>query len=188
MKKALQVRLCLLFSLFCVLFSGFLALASSSLAFEQIEAGLEYPVAMGTMAQNFNSNIGFNASVYFDRLLDPAIPNFISVAYENFGMKSDVNSVFRVIPIMAGFDLVGKVFKDLNTTFGVAAGMAFGYMSVSNQSTYNVNEYFSAQVRMGLEYLAGDSFTILLRSPVNLLVGRRPLAYTAFDLGVKFKL
>jgi hypothetical protein len=154
----------------------------------EIEVSGQYPVAMGEKGQNYNSNIGGTVAVYFDPVLDPAIPNYISVGYNAFGLKADANSAFRVFPILAGIDLQGKVFSDLYSSFGLAVGGAFGYIAVPNSTTYNMSGYFTAQVKPGLEYIAGDGISIVAKMPLAILAGKASMSYLVYDIGVKFKL
>lgn len=170
--------------LFC--WAGFSA--TEVRAFEQIEVNVKYPVGMGATASGYTSTIGFGASVYFDPLLDPAVPNYLSVAYQGYKIRADGVSTLRVIPILAGIDLVGKVFSDFNSTFGLAAGMAAAYVGVPNQTSYNWSAYFAAQIKPGFDWMIGDGISITGHTPISFFIARGFLSSMDFDLGVKFKL
>lgn len=157
-------------------------------AFEALEGNLEYPATMGYMGQNFHSNLGGNVVAYLGRFIDPKIANFLSIGYESFGLRSDQNSTFRLIPIIGGVELAGKFSEDFNITLGAGLGLALGYLSVSNQSTFNMNYYFLGQVKPGIEYLMTPELSLVLRSPFHFLAGKTTMSYVAFHLGVKFKL
>lgn len=170
------------------LFTMVLALmAVSPVQAVEVEVTGQYAVAMGDKAQNFNSNLGVGLAVYLDRFIDPSIANYISVGYNSFGLKTDQSTAFRVFPITIGIDLEGKVFKDLLTTFGVGIGGAFGYLSVQNQSSYNMNGYFVGQVKPGFEYLFGDGFSLVGKMPITFLAGKGSLTYSIYEAGLKFK-
>jgi len=160
----------------------------SAHAFESIEVSGQYPVALGDKAQNFNSNFGVGASLYFDRLLDPSVPNYVSIGYNSFALKVNSDAAFRVFPIVVGADFEGKVFSDLKTVFGAAIGGAIGYIAVPNATTFNMSGYFVGQIKPGLEYDAGDDFSITARMPLTVLAGKASMSYLTYQIGVKMKL
>ena len=167
---------------------GILSSGPSARAFEAVEGNLQWPLAMGQAGQNFSSNLGVDASLYFDRILDPAIANFVNVGYESFTLNADKRTSFRVIPILAGVELPGKVWDNFYTTFGVAAGVAVAFVSGTNTTTYSYNEYFLAQIKPGFQWDMGGGFSLVGRVPVNFLVGKSELTYGIFEAGIKFKL
>ncbi len=157
-------------------------------AFESVGGNLQWPLAMGQAGQNFTSNLGLTADLYFDRFLDPAVANFISIGYESFTLNADGKSSFRILPVMAGIELPGKVWENFYTTFGIAAGMAVTFISGTNTSTYSYNEYFMAQLRPGFQWDLGGGFSLVGRVPVNFMIGKSELTYGIFEAGLKFKL
>ena len=154
----------------------------------ELEVSGQYPVVIGEKSQNFNSNFGGAVAIYFDPVLDPSIPNYVSVGYNGFPYQADTNSVFRLIPVLAGIDLQGKVFSDLRSNFGLAVGGAFGYVAVPNQATTNYSGYFTAQVKPGLEYIAGDGISLVAKMPLTVLAGKASMSYLTYEFGLKFKL
>lgn len=162
---------------------------STSAQAVELEVTGQYAAAAGSQGQNFDAGFGASFGFYFDRFIDPAIPNFISVGYNGFNLKADSNSAFRVFPILAGIELNGKVFNDLNTTFAIAAGGAIGYISATNSgSNLNATGYFAAQVRPGIQWAVDPNFAIVFRTPITMLVGKKAMTYMAGDIGVQIKL
>jgi hypothetical protein len=164
----------------------FLSATTPSANAFQTELGIGYPV--GTGSKELSPNIDLNVSFYFDRFIDPKIDNFVSIGYDSFALLADSGASFRVFPLLVGIELPGKVFTDLNVTFGAAIGAAFGYINVPNINSTNVTAYFDAQIRPGLEYIMNDSFSILAKTPINFMIGKGSFTYVIYDFGVKFKL
>ena len=154
---------------------------------DAIEANVDYPMVMGTIAQNYSSSLGGDATIYFPRFLDPDVPNYISVGYHSFGILADGRSTFRLIPVMVGIDFVGKVFKDFNSVFGLAMGGAFGYMSLTNSTVFNMSGYFAAGVKTGFEWWISDSLAITGHAPITFVIGKKLLTYAPFNMGIKFR-
>ena len=172
----------------------FVALAASLLSFSstsqaaKVEAGLEYPVMIGLGGQNFTSNTGFNAAFYLDPILNPSIQNYISIGYDSFTIRADQTSSFKVVPVLIGLEATGKVFEDLKTTFGLGAGASFAYLSVPNAASYKAYGYFTAQVKPGIEYdIASSSLSVVLRTPINFLMGSKQMSFIAYNLGIQFQ-
>jgi hypothetical protein len=162
---------------------------SSAHAMESIEVTGQYSNAVGSQGQNFKPSLGFNASLYVDRLIDPAIANFVSVGFNSFTLKTDDTTKFRVFPILAGLEFQGKVFSDLTSTFAVAIGGAAAYITATGAgANMNVTGYFAAQIKAGLQLMVSDGFSIVGRAPINFLVGKSSLTYLSYELGVQFKL
>lgn len=153
-----------------------------------LEGELTYPVAIGVMGQNFNSNLGFGAAIFIDPILDPRINNFLSVGYESFTLKADKKTSLRLIPILVGIELPGKIFDDLHSTFGLAGGGTVAYLNVTNAQTINMNGYFTVQVKPGLTYDASQSFNIYMRMPVTFVIGSSSMSNIAYTAGVGIKL
>jgi len=87
------------------------AVPSSEAGSGQVRADLtlDYPVAAGAVAQNFTSNIGFSSTIHLNPQIESWISNYISIGYASFSLSSDSNSSFRVIPVLAGVGLPGKI-------------------------------------------------------------------------------
>ena len=170
-----------------ILGSSLFSRAQAGSFFEAAELDVDYPVAMGTIAQNYSSTVGGDVAIYFDRILDAEVPNYISVGYHSFGILADGKSTFRVIPVLLGVDFVGKAFKDFSTIFGVAVGGAFGYLSVTNATSFNMNGYFAAGIKTGFDWWVGDSIAITGRAPVDFIIGKKLLTYVPFAVGLKLK-
>jgi hypothetical protein len=154
----------------------------------EIEANIKYPVPMGSIGQGFSPMIGFGASLYFAPLLDPAISNFISVAYDSYRIKADGLSSMKVIPVLAMIELPGKVFKDFNSTLAAGAGFATGFVSVPVQTSYTYSAWFALQIKPGFDWMVSDGFSIVGHTPVTMLISRKFMSSMDFDVGVKFKL
>jgi len=163
-------------------------LGSQAHAFEQIEANVKYPVAMGATASGYTSSVGFGASVYFSPLLDPSVPNYLSVGYQSYKIKADGSSSLKLIPVIASIELNGKVFSNFNSTFAVGVGGAAGYVSVPTQTSYNWSAYFVTQIKPGFDWVMGDGISMVGHVPVTMFIARSFMSSMDFDLGVKFKL
>ena len=171
-----------------VLLGLVLCFGSQAQAFEQIEADLKYPVGMGTTSSGYTSMIGFGASVYFSPLLDPAVPNYLSVGYQSYRIKADGTSSLKMIPVIASIELNGKVFSDFNTTLAVGAGFAASYVSVVSQTTYNWSTYFVTQIKPGFDWIVSDGISVVGHTPVTMFISKAFMSSMDFDLGVKFKI
>ncbi len=151
------------------------------------EAGLDYPIGVGASAQNFNSNLGFSGAFYVDPILNPAVNNFVSFGYQSLTLRSDTTTAFRVFPIMAGFELPGKVFSDFSTTIAASVGAAFAYLNSQSATAYRAYAYFAAQVRGGVEYKVGDGFSVYARIPVTYLIASSKMSYLTYSFGVNYQ-
>jgi hypothetical protein len=152
-----------------------------------LKAAVEYPVAVGTSAQNFNSNLGFSAELDFDGWIAPWMRNYLSVGYSSFTLRSDTLSSFRLIPLIAGIGLPGKVTEDLFTVMDFGLGGAFGYINAPGAVSYRAYGYFMLQVRGGVEYDFGSGFSAFARIPVNFIIGANKMTYLAYSGGLGFK-
>jgi len=160
---------------------------SISQAATSLNAAVEYPVAVGTSAQNFNSNLGFSAQLGMDGLLAPWMKNYLSVSYASFTLRSDSLSSFRLIPIIAGVGLPGKVTDELTTEMDFGLGGAFGYINAPGAISYRAYGYFMVQVKGGVEYDFGSGFSAFARIPVNFIIGTNKMTYLAYSGGIGFK-
>lgn len=152
-----------------------------------LKAAVEFPVAVGTSAQNFNSNLGFSTELEFDGWLAPWMRNYFSVSYASFSLRSDSLSSFRLIPVMFGIGLPGKVTEDLTSVMDFGLGGAFGYINAPGAISYRAYGYFMLQVRGGLEYDFGGGFSAFARIPVNFILGVNRMTYLAYSGGLGFK-
>ena len=148
---------------------------------------LEYPVAVGTMAQNFSSNFGFSGDLYVPPLIAPWVSNYVNVSYSSFSLRSDTSSSFRLIPFVVGLGLPGKVTNEITTDFGLGIGGAIGYISAPGATSYRSYGYFMAQVRGGVEYDLGSGFSAYVRAPINFLISSNRMTYIAYAVGAAFK-
>ena len=161
---------------------------SQAQAFDQIEANIKYPVGMGSTSSGYTSTIGFGASIYFTPLLDPSVPNYLSVGYQSYKIKADGSSSLKMIPVIGSIEFIGKVFKDFNSTFALGAGFAASYVGVTSQTSYNWSAYFVTQIKPGFDWALGDGVSLVGHTPVTMFISRAFMASMDFDLGVKFKL
>ncbi|MBU6153201.1 MAG: hypothetical protein KGP28_02760 [Bdellovibrionales bacterium] len=174
-------KTCFAIGLTCLFWSSLSEAASG------IKAAVEYPVAVGTSAQNFNSNLGFSAELDLDGWLAPWMRNYLSVGYASFSLRSDPLSSFRLIPVMVGIGLPGKVTDDLWTVMDLGLGGAFGYINAPGAVSYRAYGYFMMQVRGGIEYDFGSGFSAFARIPVNFILGVNRMTYLAYSGGLGFK-
>jgi hypothetical protein len=168
---------------------GFLCLfgSASSEAAVGMKAAVEYPVAVGTSAQNFNSNLGFSAQMEMDGVFAPWLKAYGSIGYASFSLRSDSLSSFRLIPVIAGIGLPGKVTEDLTTEMDFGLGGAFGYINAPGAISYRAYGYFMMQVKGGVEYDFGGGFSAFARIPVNFILGANKMTYLAYSAGIGFK-
>ena len=152
-----------------------------------LKTAVEYPVAVGTSAQNFNSNIGFSAQLETDGLFAPWLKGYGSIGYASFSLRSDSLSSFRLIPIIVGVGLPGKVTDDLTTEMDFGLGGAFGYINAPGAVAYRAYGYFMVQVKGGVEYDFGSGFSVFARIPVNFILGANRMTYLAYTGGIGFK-
>ena len=165
---------------------GIIGIAGNAHAMK-VGASADYPVAVGNMGENFTSNLGFSVAFYPDPLLDPKIDNFISASYDSLTVRADGTSSFRVIPVIVGIELPGRVFDDLKTTFAVGIGAAFTYLyTPSDTSNTKLNTYFAAQVKPGLAWDVTKEIAVTGQIPINILVTSHSLTYLAYTLGVQY--
>ena len=174
-------KTCFAIGLFCLVGS------SVSEAATGLKAAVEYPVAVGTSAQNFNSNIGFSGQLEVDGLLAPWMKNYVSISYASFSLRSDPLSSFRLIPVVVGIGLPGKVTEELTTEMDFGLGGAFGYINAPGAVSYRAYGYFMAQVKGGIEYDFGGGFSAFARIPVNFILGANRMTYLAYSGGLGFK-
>jgi hypothetical protein len=131
----------------------------------QTELGIGYPV--GTGNKNLTPNLDLNITAYFDRFIDPAIDNFLSVGYDSFSLLADSGASFRVFPVLVGIELPGKVFSDLNVTLGVGVGAAFGYIA-SQHDFHERDCLFRCTSSSGTRMEIKRQFLSLRKSPDQL--------------------
>ena len=143
---------------------------------------------MGTSSSGYTPMLGFGASFYFDPILDPAVPNYLSIAYQSYKIKADGSSSLKLIPVIASIEFNGKVFKDFNSTFAVGAGGAASYVAVTGQTSYNWSMYFATQIKPGFEWVLDEGIQVVGHTPVTMFISRSFMSSMDFDLGVKFKL
>ena len=154
-----------------------------------LEGALHYPVAIGSLGQSFNPNLGFNGALYLDPILDESVNNFISVSYSSFTVRADGRSSYRVIPVLFGLELPGKVTNNLKTVFAGALGGSVAYMNVTNpQGIINVNAYFTAQLSGGFDYDLGSNLSFYARTPITFVLSSNALSYVSYSLGLGIKL
>ncbi|NDG85265.1 MAG: hypothetical protein EBX52_09560, partial [Proteobacteria bacterium] len=144
---------------------------------------IDYPVAAGAVAQNFTSNVGFSSTVHLSPLIEPWLSNYLSVGYASFSLSSDSNSSFRVIPVLAGVGLPGKISEDLSTELGAGVGGAIAYLNAPGSTSYRAYGYFLGQLRATVEYKIASGFSVLFRVPVNFVVGKTSMTYLAYTVG-----
>jgi hypothetical protein len=159
-------------------------MGTSSRAAAKLDAAVEYPVAAGSIAQNFTSNVGLSGTLHLDPLVTPWLSNYLSVGYASFTLQSDSNSSFRVIPIIAGVGLPGKITDGLTTEIGAGVGGAISYLNAPGATSYRAYGYFMAQLRATVEYEIASGFSVFFRLPVNFVVGKTSLTYLAYTAGV----
>jgi hypothetical protein len=164
-----------------------LILSASSRAATGLRAAIEYPVAVGTTAQNFNSNLGFSAQLDVEGMFAPWMNTYFSVSYASFSLRSDPLSSFRLIPLIAGIGLPGKVTDGLTSEMDFGLGGAFGYINAPGAVSYRAYGYFMLQVRGGVEYDFGSGFSAFARIPVNFIIGANKMTYLAYTGGIGFK-
>ena len=150
-----------------------------------VEVGFELPVILGQMSQNFNPSFGMHGSVYF-HFFDE-FRNGIYFGYQNFPVRADTTSAFRIMPILAQIGVEGKTGLDwLKPTFDLGVGGAFGWLNTLNSASIHVNGYFAFQFQPGLEFQVYDQFVITTHVPILYIVGTKVLPYLAYDAGLKF--
>ncbi len=156
----------------------------------KLEAGLDFPSVVGSMAQNFRSNLGASIAFYPEPMFDPQINNFLSVGYASFTVLADQTTSYRIFPVLAGIELPGRVFSDLQSTFSIAAGGAFAYLNVVSapSNAIRVTGFFAAQLKPGLLWEVSPDVGIYTRLPVTFLLGSRSLTYLAYSIGAQIKL
>ena len=154
----------------------------------RLEAGLDYPTVLGSMSQNFSSNLGGATSFYLEPLFDPRINNFISIQYASFTVLADQKTSYRVIPVLAAIELPGRVFSDLQTTVAFGVGGAFAYLNIANAASMRGYGFFAAQIKPGVLWDVSPDFSLYARTPVTFLVGSKSLNYLAYSVGAQIKL
>jgi hypothetical protein len=164
-----------------------LALASESRAFK-LEASVDYPVGVGTSAQNFNPNLGFTGKLYLAPKIDPAIKNYLSFSYQNLSLKTESNSSFRVFPILAGLEMDGKVFEGFHATFGGGIGLAMAYLNSRSATLFRNYGYFAAQLHGGLEYDVAPGFSAFFRLPITYMVSSATMSFLTYSVGANYEL
>ncbi len=153
-----------------------------------VEGSIDYPVGVGAAAQNFNPNLGFTGKVYLNPLFDPAIRNYVSVAYQNLSLKTEANSSFRIFPILAGLEFQGKVTDKIHTTLGGGIGFATAYLNSRSATLFRTYGYFSAQLHGGIEYDLGSGFSTFFRLPVTYMVSSATISYLTYTFGANYAL
>ncbi len=153
----------------------------------KMNLALEYPVAVGTTAQNFNSNLGLSGDIYVDPLIAPWVSNYLTVGYSSLSLRSDTTSSFRLVPVLVGLGLPGKVTDGLTTEMGFGLGAGIGYINSPGATSYRAYGYFMMQARGSVEYEIGSGFSAFARIPVNFIIGTNKMTYLAYSGGVGFK-
>ena len=186
MKVQLQIKQ--LFALPCLVVCILLGAAPSESRASRVEAGVDYPSTLGTMAQNFSSNFGGTAAIYIEPLLDPQIRNFLSVSYASFTVLADQKTAYRIVPVLVGIELPGKVFNDLQVTAAFGVGGAFAYLNIANAASIRGYGFFAAQIKPGLLWDISPDFSLYARMPVTFLIAQKQLNYLAYSVGAQLKL
>ncbi len=161
--------------------------ASMASAAPKIDAALEYPVAVGSIAQNFRSNFGFGSTLTLDPVLADELTNYLSVSYASFTLESDPASSFRLVPLIAGIGLPGKIADGLTTEIGIGIGAAISYVNAPGATSYRSYGYFAGQFRAKVEYEIASGISIFFRMPVTYIVGRTSMSYLAYTVGAGFQ-
>lgn len=156
-------------------------------AIPEIQLSFDLPVALGDAGQGLRPKLGLSAQIYLAPMIDPNVKNFISLGYESFTLKADVNSSFRLFPVLAGLEFTGRPDATLEPTFALALGGAYAYIAVPNSQVYSGKGYFCAQARPGLS-LNLDGFSLVAQTPVNFVFSTTKLSFINYTLGAKFKL
>jgi hypothetical protein len=175
----------LLFGFIMALLSG-IGLGSSASA-TKIEAGLAYPLVAGMAGQSFNSNLGLTGAITFAPMIEPWISNWVSVDYYSLTWRSDTAASFRILPILAGVSLPGKVTEGVTSEFGLGLGGAIGYLNSPGVTAYRTFGYFAAQFRGGMEVDLGSGISTFARIPVTVIVGAKPMTFLSFILGAGYQ-
>ncbi len=153
----------------------------------ELELSFDIPSVTGTFAQSFNSGLGGSAVFYFPQLLDPSLHNFISVGFQTFAVKTDTSISFRVVPVLLGLEVRGRVYSDLKSTLALAAGGSFGFLNIPNATNLKVGGYFTAQVKPGLEWDMSNDFALVGRMPLTFIMASTYMSYIAGELGVRMR-
>ena len=153
-----------------------------------IEGGLDYPVAIGSLGQSLNPNPGFTGSLYFNPILSDSINNFLSMSYASFTVKADGKTSYRVIPILVGLELPGKVSDSVRTTFSAAVGGSLAYLNVINSASTNMNAYLTAQVKGGVDIDLSSNISFYARTPITFVISSNSLSFVSYSLGLGFKI
>jgi hypothetical protein len=161
---------------------------ASAHAFEQIEANVKYPVGMGQIASGYTSTIGFGASFYFKPMIEPEIPNYLSIGYQSYRIRADGSSQLHLIPVLFSMEFNGKVFSDFNSTFALGAGGAASFVGVTGQTSFNWSMYFVTQIKPGFEWMLDEGISLVGHTPITMFISRSFMSSMDFDIGVKFKL
>jgi hypothetical protein len=152
----------------------------------KLAVSADYPVAAGTSGQGFSSNAGASLSLYLDPLLDPKINNFISAGYRSFTIRADGESAYRIIPVLVGLELPGKVSEEVKVNFAAAVGGSVTYVSVPNSSTTQTTTYFTAQIKPGIEWDVAQDFAIRADVPITYLIASKSFSFLAYALGIQY--
>ncbi len=172
-----------------VLLTGMLLglIPSATRATPKLDADLEYPIAVGSIAQNFASNLGVGSTLTLDPVLADELTNYLSVSYASFTLESDHLSSFRLIPLIAGIGLPGKVADGLTTEIGIGIGAAISFVNAPGATSYRSYGYFAGQFRAKVEYEIASGVSIFFRVPVTYIVGRTSMSYLAYTVGAGFQ-
>ena len=153
----------------------------------ELEGSVNGPSVMGIYGQSFNASPGANLGFYLPPLFHPSLHNFVSAGYQSFPVKTNTTQSFRLFPMLLGFEVRGKVFDDLLTTFALGTGMSLGYLNVPGSAQNRVQPYFTVQIKPGIQWDVSELISIYARTPIQWLLGSYSMNYLTYDLGIKFK-
>ncbi len=154
-----------------------------------IELGAQWPAVFGKAGQNFNSQIGFNGKVYFDRFLDSRLDHFLHVGFQMLQPVTQTDASFNVVPIVVGLALRGNTgIEGLMTSFGLGVGGSLAWLTIPNAAanSFRVSGYFTALLEPGIELAIADGFSVVSRMPVTLIIGQRQIGFIAFTGGLRY--
>ncbi len=172
---------------------GFLMVIMSGIGVRQpahatkFEVALAYPLVAGMAGQSFNSNLGLSGAITFAPVIEPWISNWISVDYYSLTWRAEPAASFRIIPVLMGASLPGKVTDGVTSEFGMGLGGAVGFLASPGTTAYRTFGYFVAQFRGGMEVDLGSGISAFARIPVTIIVGAKPMTYLSFLMGAGFQ-
>ena len=146
----------------------------------------DYPVATGVQAQNFSSTLGASIDFYLDPILDPKIDNFLSLGYRSLTIRADGESSYRMLPILIGLELPGRVSDEVKITFAGAVGGTVTYINVPNAQSMKYTGYFTAQLKPGIEWDASKDFAFRAELPITYLIASKPFSFLTYSFGLQY--